>query len=85
MKQLIAAVCFALAAAPLALAQEKGKDGDRKAPVAEKSKKSDAAKKEPSEKQKAQQARMKDCAGKAGDKKMKGEERKSFMKECMSA
>ena len=81
MKQLIAAVCFALAAAPLALAQDKAGQGDRKAPVAEKSMKSEAPKKEPSAKQKAQQERMKDCAGKAGDRK--GDERKKFMGACL--
>lgn len=79
MKQLIAAVCFMLAATPLALAQDKAKDA--KAPVAEKSVKTDAPKKEPSEKQKAQQERMKDCSGKAGDRK--GDERKKFMSSCL--
>lgn len=39
------------------------------------------SKKEPTEKQKAQQARMKACAEKAGDKK--GEERKKFMSGCL--
>jgi hypothetical protein len=38
-------------------------------------------KKEPSAKQKAQQERMKDCNGKAGDKK--GDERKKFMSSCL--
>jgi hypothetical protein len=79
MKQLIAAVCFMLAATPFALAQDKAKD--TKAPVAEKSTKADAPKKEPSEKQKAQQERMKDCSGKAGDRK--GDERKKFMSSCL--
>jgi hypothetical protein len=41
----------------------------------------DKAKKEPSEKQKAQQERMKDCNGKASDKK--GDERKKFMSSCL--
>ena len=40
-------------------------------------------KKEPSEKQKAQQERMKDCNAKMGEKK--GDERKAFMKTCLSA
>jgi hypothetical protein len=79
MKQLIAAVCFMLAATPFALAQDKAKDA--KAPVVEKSAKTDAPKKEPSEKQKAQQERMKDCSGKAGDRK--GDERKKFMSSCL--
>jgi hypothetical protein len=56
----------------------KGKSAEKKSErTAEKS-----AKKEPTEKQKAQHARMKDCAGKAGDRK--GDERKKFMSECLS-
>ena len=39
-------------------------------------------KKEPSAAQKKQQQRMKDCNEKAGDKK--GDDRKAFMKECLS-
>ena len=42
-----------------------------------------SAKKEPSEKQKAQQERMKACNDKAGDKAMKGDERKKFMSSCL--
>jgi hypothetical protein len=41
----------------------------------------DKAKKEPSEKQKAQQERMKDCNAKMGDKK--GDERKKAMSACL--
>ena len=82
MKQIVAAVCFMLAAAPLAIAQDKAKT-DRPAPVAEKSTKADAPSKEPSDKQKAQQARMKECAGKAGDRK--DEERRKFMSACLKA
>ena len=78
MRHFIAAVCFMLAAAPV-LAQDKPKDAGKKAAVAtEKS-----AKKEPSEKQKAQQDKMRSCSKDAKDKKMKGDERKVFMKECM--
>ena len=74
MNKLIAGLCcLMLAASPLALAQEKGK-GDGKAA---------ATKKEPSEKQLAHQQRMKDCSAKASDKKMKGDERKSFMSACL--
>lgn len=40
-------------------------------------------KKEQSEKQKAQQSRMKDCNKQAADKKMKGDERKGFMSNCL--
>ena len=43
----------------------------------------DKDKKEPSEKQKAQQNKMKDCNKQAGDKKMKGDERKGFMSSCL--
>ena len=43
----------------------------------------DKAKKEPSEKQKAQQERMKGCNKQAADKKMKGDERKGFMSSCL--
>ena len=99
MKQLIIALCFALAATPYAFAQEKGKATEKKSSVvAEKTTKSDAqtdkgdekkagkgmesAKREPTEKQKAQQARMRDCAAKAGDRK--GDERKKFMSECLA-
>jgi hypothetical protein len=124
MKSLIAAVCFMLAAAPAAFAQDKAKDTDKKAPTAtEKSAKGDMAKgevkggmakskgddmksgagmdksgkgmdkgdkgdkkakKEPTEKQKAQQDKMKGCNKDAGEKKMKGDERKAFMKDCLS-
>ena len=84
MKQLIAVVCFMLAASPFAMAQDK-KDTGAKAPVAaEKSvKKNGAKKKEPSAAQKAQQERMKSCSKDASDKKMKGDQRKAFMKDCM--
>ena len=40
-------------------------------------------KKEPSAAQKKQQARMKDCNAKAGDKK--GDERQKFMSSCLSS
>ena len=40
-------------------------------------------KKEPSAKQKVQQERMKACNDKAGDKGMKGEDRKKFMSSCL--
>jgi hypothetical protein len=79
MKQLIAALCFALAAMPLAFAQDKAKDTEKKAPAA--TEKSAKAKKEPTEKQKAQQERMRDCSDKAGDRK--GDERKKFMSSCL--
>ena len=39
--------------------------------------------KKPSDKQLAQQQRMKDCNAQAGKKDMKGDERKDFMKKCL--
>jgi hypothetical protein len=106
MKRLIAAICFMLAAAPIALAQDKAKDTDQKAMekapstavmkgTGEEEKSPEKASmerpkgvsegsqkpKEPSEKQKAQQARMKDCSEKAGD--LKKEERNKFMSSCL--
>lgn len=79
MKKLIAAICFMMATSPVALAQDKAKDtANKAAPASEKS-----AKKEPTEKQKAQQAKMKSCSKEASDKKLKGDERKSFMSGCM--
>lgn len=89
MKKLIAAICFMLATSPLALAQDKAKDAEKKAaPAAEKSAKTDAPKKdapkkEPSAKQKAQQERLKACNKEAADKKLKGDERKKFMSTCL--
>jgi hypothetical protein len=40
-------------------------------------------KKEPTAAQKKQQARMKDCSKEAGDKNVKGDERKAFMSSCL--
>lgn len=79
MKRLIGMLCcLMLAASPLGFAQDKAKDADKKsAPAAEKSKK------EPTEKQKAQQARMKDCNAKAADRKLEGDQRKKFMSSCL--
>ena len=83
MKKLIAVICFMLATSPLALAQDKGKVDEKKAaPAVEKSVKS---KKEPTEKQKAQQEKMKSWSKEASGKKLKGDERKTFMSGCMSA
>ena len=78
MKYVIAAFCLALASTGPAFAQGKAKDAEHKsAQGAEKS-----AKKEPSEKQKAQQQRMTDCNAKAKD--MKGDARKDFMSKCLA-
>lgn len=45
----------------------------------------EAPKKESSPAQKAQQEKMKNCNKEAGEKDLKGDERKAFMKECLSA
>ena len=45
----------------------------------------DAAKKEPSPAQQAQQQKMKACNADAGQKQLKGDERKKFMSECLKA
>ena len=60
-------------AAPAAKAAEK-----QAAPAAK-------AKKEPTEKQKAQRVKMKSCTKDASDKKLKGDERKKFMSNCMKS
>jgi hypothetical protein len=76
MSKLLAGLCcLMLAAAPLAMAQDKGKVDGKKAAA--------TAQKEPSEKQKAQQERMKNCNSQAGDKKMEGDARKKFMSSCL--
>jgi hypothetical protein len=96
MNGLVVALCLAVAATSFAFAQEK-KDTGQKASVASETTKHDtrmsddkkadsreakSANGEPTEKQKATQARMKECAAKAGDRK--GDERKKFMSECLS-
>ena len=45
----------------------------------------DAEKKAPSPAQQAQQEKMKACNADAGTKALKGDERKKFMSECLSA
>ena len=45
----------------------------------------DAPKKEPSPAQKAQREKMKTCNAEAKEKALKGDERKTFMKECLSS
>ena len=44
----------------------------------------DEGKKQFSEKQLAQQQRMKDCSAQAKEKGLKGEDRKAHMKDCLS-
>lgn len=77
MRNLIGVLCcLVLGASPLALGQEKAKDAEKKSTTA-----TEKTKKEPTEKQKAHQARMKECAAQAGDRK--GEERSKFMSRCL--
>ncbi len=45
----------------------------------------DTEKKTPSPAQQAQQEKMKSCNADAGKKELKGDERKKFMSECLSA
>jgi hypothetical protein len=77
MKSLITTLLCALFAVSTAYAAEKG---DAK-PAVEKQAKD--VKKEPSAAQKQQQERMKSCNKDAGEKKLKGEERKKFMSSCL--
>ena len=46
-------------------------------------KKADAPKKEPTAAQKAQQEKMKACNKEAGEKALKGDDRKKFMSGCL--
>jgi hypothetical protein len=80
MKKLIAGLCLVLATSPFALAQERGKSGAETAVKAEKRVK---ARKPPTEKQLAHQQKMKNCSRKAADQKLKGDERKQYMKTCL--
>ena len=67
-KLIVAACCLMLASAP-AFAQDKAK--------------AEPAKKAPTAAQKKQQERMKSCTKEAGDKNLKGDERKKFMSGCL--
>jgi len=80
MKKLIAAICFVALAAPGAFAQDKSKSADKKAPPAAEKR---VAKSGASAKQKAQQQKMKSCNKQAGEKKLKGSDRKKFMSACL--
>ena len=65
MKQLIAVVCVMLAASPLALAQDKGKDAEKKSPAAmERSASPDTSKAKAAEKKSAMPAEKSAKAGK---------------------
>jgi hypothetical protein len=79
MRNLIAGLCLMLAMSPLALAQEKATGGGE--PV--KSEKRVKAKKPLTAKQLAHQQKMKDCSRKAADQKLKGPDRREFMKTCL--
>lgn len=79
MKSLIAGLCLMLAMSPMALAQQTGAGSGE--PV--KSEKRAKAKKPLTEKQLAHQQKMKDCSRKAADQKLKGPDRKEFMKTCL--
>jgi hypothetical protein len=79
MKNLIAGLCLVLAMSPMALAQQMGASGGE--PVT--SEKRAKAKKPLTEKQLAHQQKMKDCSRKAADQKLKGPDRKQFMKTCL--
>ena len=81
MKQLFAVVFCALFALSVAHAAEKG-EMKKDAPVAEK--KSEKAKKPPTEAQKKQQERMRQCSADAKAKGIKSkEERNKFMSACL--
>ncbi len=81
MKELIAMLCLVLAtSSPLAFAQEQDSGGKQGAVKSEKRAKS---RKPPTEKQLAHQQRMKDCSRKASHQKLKGDERKQFMRACL--
>ena len=81
MKELIALLCLVLAtSSPLAFAREEGTDGKSSAVKSEKRVK---ARKPPTEKQLAHQQRMKDCSRKAAHQKLKGDDRRQFMKACL--
>lgn len=89
MKQLIVAVLCTMFALSTAYAQDKS-EAKKAAPAAEKKSqkaapaaevKAQQAKKEPSEAQKKQQDRMKNCNAKAEGKS--GDDRKKFMSTCL--
>jgi len=80
MKNLIAGLCLVLAMSPLALAQQKGTGGGKAAVTAEKRV---STKKPLTEKQVAQRQKMKDCSRKAARQKLKGDDRRQFIKTCL--
>ena len=83
MKKLIAGLCLMVAFSPVALAQGKASVGQVDSSV--KSEKRVKAKKPPTAKQLAHQQRMKDCSKKASAQKLKGTDRRQFMKTCLKS
>ena len=82
MRELIAVLCLVLATSPFAFAQERGKSGAETAVKAEKPVKT---RKPTTEKQLAHRHKMKDCNREAAEQKVKGAERKQFMKTCLKS
>jgi hypothetical protein len=80
MKELITMLCLVLATSSFAFAQEQGEGRAENAVKAEKRVKT---RKPPTEKQLAHQQRMRDCSRKAADQKLKGNDRRQFMKTCL--
>ena len=80
MNKLLSVIVAALFAAASVTAMAQDKKGDK--PKAEKSMK-DSPKKEMTEAQKKQQARMKECSAQANERKLKGDERKKHMSACL--
>jgi len=78
MKIFAAVICLTFALSPLAMADDKSMEGGAMTTDS-------MQKKEPSEKQKAQRQKMKDCNKSAKEKGLKGDERKQFMSDCMKA
>lgn len=85
MHKLMLAAVASLFAANMVLAQAPAapakKDATATAPA---EKKADAKAKPAEKKLTPQQGKMKACNGEAAEKKLKGDERKAFMKECLS-
>lgn len=86
MKTAVTAVCLMLAAAP-SIAQDQPKGNAAGAPAAKQRTakpggEKQAAGKPPTEKQQKQQAKFRDCSQQA--KGRKGDDRKQFMKQCLS-
>ncbi len=77
MKKLTMVICLMFALSPFAFAQNSGGTSTA-APAA-----AETPKKEPSEKQKAQRAKMKACNKDAKEKGLKGKDRKQFMSDCL--